>query len=98
MAFFVTCAFDLRSATRQDYEHAYSDLASIGLRKVIVGGKGEEVVAPTTMTAGTFTGDSASAVRDWVREKVKSAFAARRLDSEIFVVVGGNWAWGAATT
>ena len=47
---------------------------------------------------GEFNGHSATEVRDDIRSKVKAAFAARRFKSEIFVIVGGNWAWGATTT
>ena len=98
MAYLVTCTFDLKRATREDYESAYSDLARIGLRRVIAGNDGKEVVAPTTMVLGEFTGTSASSVRDSIRESVRKAFASRGFSSEIFVVVGDNWAWGAHTT
>ena len=98
MSYFVLCTFDLKNANRQDYENAYSDLEKLGLKKVIVGDQGGNVVIPTTTVGGTFTGANASAVRDFVREKAKAAFAARRLVSEIFVLVGDNWAWGGATT
>jgi hypothetical protein len=47
---------------------------------------------------GDYNGTSASSVRDHVRTQVKAAFAARRFRSEIFVAVGENGAWGAATT
>ena len=98
MSYFVLCTFDLKNANRQDYENAYADLEKLGLKKVIVGDQGGSVVIPTTTVAGTFNGDNASAVRDFVREKAKAAFAARRLVSEIFVLVGDNWAWGGAST
>jgi len=98
MSYFVTCTFDLKNASRQDYQNAYADLENIGLKKVIVYAGDKKYVIPTTTTAGTFTGTSAVSVRDFVREKVKNAFTARRLTSEIFVVVGGDWTWGAATT
>ncbi len=98
MSYFATCTFDLKNASNQDYQDAYAALAAIGLRKVVVGDAGKQVVAPTTTTAGEFNGASASAVRDFVREQVREAFKARQFSSEIFVVVGGDWAWGAATT
>jgi hypothetical protein len=98
MSYLVTCTFDLKNASRTDYENAYTDLKRIGLNRVIVSANGSQVVAPTTMTAGEFNGQSATAVRDYVRDKVRAVFSARRLSSEIFVVVGGDWAWGAATS
>jgi hypothetical protein len=47
---------------------------------------------------GTFNGKSAPDVRNEVRDRVQKAFQAGRFSSEIFVVVGGDWAWGGATT
>lgn len=98
MSYLVFCTFDLQGASQKDYDNAYSDLADLGLTKVHKGSKGGDVVIPTTAAMGEYTGASASAVRDDVRAKVKAAFAARRFKSEIFVVVGGDWAWGATTT
>jgi hypothetical protein len=98
MSYFVLCTFDLKNATRQDYDNAYADLENLGLKKVIVSDQGGKVVIPTTTVAGTYTGSSAGAVRDSVCEKVKKAFTARRLVSETFVLVGGDWAWSVATT
>lgn len=99
MAFGVTCTFDLKNASRTDYENAYADLAKIGLSRTVLASGGNKIVAPTTMTIGEFTGTSAEAVRDDVRAKVKAAFKTRGFTSEIFVFVGGqSWTWGAATT
>jgi hypothetical protein len=98
VSYFVLCTFDLKSGTAADYRNAYADLEKLGLRKVIVYGDNKEYVIPTTTVVGSFTGQSAAEVRDHVRDKVKAAFAARRFTSEIFVVVAGDWAWGAATT
>jgi hypothetical protein len=98
MSYFVVCTFDLNNATRADYQNAYADLANIGLHKTVVSDQGKEVVAPTTMTMGTFNGVDAASVRDYVRDRVQAAFRARRFSSEVFVVVAGNWAWGAGTT
>ena len=98
MSYFVLCTFDLKNATRQDYENAYADLAEIGLKRVITYGEGKKLVIPTTTVAGTFTGNSAADVRDYVRDKVQTVFAARGFTSEIFVLVGGDWAWGGTST
>jgi hypothetical protein len=97
MAFLVTCTFDLKDASLDDYREAYSLLDRIGLKKAIVADNGNKVVAPTTTTIGTFTGQNAG-VRDDVRSKVRTAFSNAGFSSEVFVVVGGDWAWGATTT
>ncbi len=98
MSYFVVCTFDLKDASYQDYQNAYADLEGIGLKKVVVYGENEKYIMPTTTVAGTFTGTSVVTVRDYVRERVKTAFAARRFSSEIFVVVASDATWGAETT
>lgn len=96
MGYLAFCTFDLKNASSRDYENAYAELRKIGLKKVIASNDGTNVVIPTTAAIGTFDGSSASSVRDDVRQKVKNAFTTLRLKSEIFIVVGGDWAWGAA--
>lgn len=98
MAYLVFCTFDLKGASSQDYQNAYADLEKLGLKKVQRADGGGDVVIPTTSVMGAFNGNSAGAVRDDVHNWVKSAFSARRFKSEIFLVVGGDWAWGAGTT
>lgn len=97
MSYGVFCTFDLKNASSKDYENAYADLAKIGLKKVVVGNN-SDVVIPTTSVFGEFNGASAGSVRDTVRQKVADAFKARGFKSEIFVFVGGDWAWGSTTT
>jgi len=65
---------------------------------VVKADAGHNVVIPTTSTMGFFNGTGAISVRDSVHDSVKRAFAARRLTSEIFIVVGSDWAWGVGTT
>ena len=98
MSYLVTCSYDLKGGSRTDYENAYADLDKIGLKTAVVSSQGNKVVAPTTMTIGEFNGNSATTVRDDVSDKVQRAFTARRFTSEIFIVVGGDWAWGGRTT
>lgn len=98
MTYLVFCTFDLKNATATDYQNAYADLDAIGLKKVVKGGNGGNVVIPTTAAMGEFDGASAASVRDDISERVRVAFANRRFKSEIFVVVGGDWAWGSRTT
>lgn len=98
MSYLVFCTFDLKNASAQGYQNAYADLAKIGLHKVVKSDGGGQVVIPTTSTMGTFNGTSAVSVREDVTKAVKTAFSNRGFRSEIFVVVGGDWAWGGATT
>ena len=98
MSYLVFCTFDLKNANSQDYKNAYFDLANLGLEKVVKSDMGSDVVIPTTATMGTFNGITAPQVRSDIRDRVRAAFKARRLTSEIFVVVGADWAWGGGTT
>jgi hypothetical protein len=98
MTYLAFCTFDLKNASRQDYVNAYADLQELGLARVMKSSTGNDVVIPTTSVMGEFTGKDAPSVRDGVRQMVRDAFAARGFKSEIFVVIGGNWTWGATTT
>lgn len=98
MSYLVFVTFDLKGASSDDYKNAYADLEKLGLKKVRKGDNGSDAVIPTTSVMGEFDGTSAGQVRDWVRDKVKAVFSARKFKSEIFVVVGGDWAWGSTTT
>lgn len=98
MNYFVICTFDLKKATSTDYKNAYADLEGLGLKKVMVYDGNKQYVIPTTTVAGTYTGQSGVAVRDYVLQKVKAAFATRGFSSEILVVVAENSTWGATTT
>jgi hypothetical protein len=98
MSYLVFCTFDLKNASNQDYQNAYADLEKLGLNRVAVTSQGNKVVIPTTSAMGTFNGTSASAVCTDIRNRVQSAFKARGFKSEIFVIVGGDWAWAPGTT
>ncbi|MBG9792089.1 hypothetical protein ABD76_06050 [Paenibacillus dendritiformis] len=98
MSYLVFCTFDLKNASRTDYDNAYEDLEGLGLSRVQKNNLKGETVIPTTSVMGTYTGESSASVRDHVRAKIKETFKARGLKSEIFVVVGSNGTWGATTT
>lgn len=98
MGYFAICTFDLVNGDDEDYQNAYNDLAKIGFKRDITSNQGSEFRLPTTTTAGTFEGVSAVQLRDDLRDKIKKAFSARRFKSEIFVSLGGDWAWGHDTT
>ncbi|MFZ2911297.1 MAG: hypothetical protein WA094_15520 [Candidatus Desulfobacillus denitrificans] len=98
MSYFVVCTFDLKNGSYDDYQNAYADLAKIGFNRQVKSAQGILITLPTTTTAGEFNGTSSGLVRDDLTERVKRAFEARRFKSEIFVSVGGDWAWGHRTT
>jgi divalent metal cation (Fe/Co/Zn/Cd) transporter len=98
MSYLVFCTFDLKNASNKDYENAYADLELIGLKKVAVASGGTKYVIPTTATMGQFNGTSASSICTEIRDRIEKAFKARGFKSEIFVIVGGDWAWVPGTT
>lgn len=98
MNYLVYCTFDLKNASSRDYDDAYLDLKSIGLTRVVVASKGEQVIIPTTSVLGTFNSTSAVDASEYVREKIKAAFASRGFRSEIFVIGASDWAWTGSTT
>ena len=98
MNYLVFCTFDLKGATFQDYQKAYSALAKLGLKKVVASTNGGDVVIPTTSTMGEFTGANAVSVRDQVSDRVRVAVAALGLKAELFLLVGNDWAWRASAT
>lgn len=98
MSYLVFCTFDLKNPKPGDYDTAYAELSKLGLSRVVTTDSKGKVIIPTTSAMGQLTGASAKEVRDDILRKVRAAFAAKRLTSEIFVVVGGDWAWAAGST
>lgn len=94
MSYFVTVTFDIADGRFEDYEAVYKDFATMGLSRSLRPSQGSAVKLPTTTTAGEFTGQNAGAVRDQICEQTQQVFGRRRLKGEIFVSVGGEWAWG----
>lgn len=94
MAYLVYCTFDLKGATATQYQDAYAELAKLGLQKVVKADDGGSWVIPTTSAMGFLEGGSAEVLRDQIRGRIAAAFAAKRFSAEIFVIVGGDWAWG----
>lgn len=97
MSYFVVVTFDIANGDEEDYETVYEGFAKIGLSTEIASDSKTKIKLPTTTTAGEFNGDSAAAVRDFVCTQTKAVFTANKLKGEIFVSVGGNWAWGHRT-
>ena|SRR5258708_1018596 len=94
MSYFVVVTFDIANGRFEDYEGIYKDFAALGLSRTLRPAEGEPVKLPTTTTAGVFNGQSATGVRDYMCEQTHQCFARRRLRGEIFVSLGGDWAWG----
>lgn len=98
MTYLVFVTYDLKNATAGDYQNAYADLEKLGLKRVHKSSAGGDVVIPTTAVMGEFSGASAASVRSDIRSRVQANFTTRAFGSEIFVVVGDDWAWGAGST
>lgn len=96
-SFFATVAFDLKDANSADYECAEKNLAGVGLYKTVKGDNGNSVELPYNTFAGTFNGEAAATVRDYVLNQAKSSLNKCRLNGRLFVAVGGDWAWGSST-
>ena len=93
MSYFVVVTFDIANGRLEDYEGVYKDFVAMGLTRTLQSGKGKTVRLPTTTTAGEFNGQSAGAVRDYLCDQTQRCFVRRHLRGEIFVSVGGDWAW-----
>jgi len=98
MSYFVSVTFDLESGDTEDYKTIYEDFEKNGLKKRIESGEGNEVTLPTTTTAGEFQGNNAGEIRNDICEKTKAVFSKHGYNGQIFVHVGGDWAWGNRTT
>lgn len=98
MSFFAICSFDLQNADADDYANAYKDLAGLGLQRKLRSSQGNVIMLPTTMVGGEFNTSSTGTLRDNLTASIKKAFEARRFKSEIFVLVGDDWAWGHRVT
>lgn len=95
MSYFVICSFDLANCNYEDYQNAYNDLSTIGLRRDIVSSQGQTIRLPTTTAAGEFNGESTGQIRTDLLERISSAFHRRGFSHEVFLsVAGSDWAWG----
>lgn len=97
MSYFVTVSFDLKNAQWEDYERIYNAFAALGLKKQLNASNGNVVQLPTTTCAGEFNGASAGAVCDDLASRCKAAVEQLNLSGEVFVAVGGDWAWAHRT-
>ncbi len=98
MSYLVFCTFDLKNADSTDYKNAYSDLSSIGLNRIQTASNSNKIVIPTTSVMGEFNGTSSASVTSDIQAKVQAIFKSRKLISEIFIVVGGDWSWSGSST
>jgi len=98
MSLLAICSFDLKNANSEDYKNAYADLEELGLTRFQKSDKGYVTAIPTTSAMGKFSGKNSAELRDELRHRIRLAFAARRFESRIFVVVGDKWAWAVEST
>lgn len=94
MSYFVVVTFDIANGRFEDYEAIYRDFAALGLSRTLKSGQGNTTKLPTTTTAGEFNGQGPGVVRDHVCDQTQQCFRRRSLRGEVFVSVGGDWAWG----
>lgn len=97
MSYLAIVSFDIKNGDADDYDNVYKGFEAIGLKKTITPDKGEAIMLPTTTTAGEFTGQSAATVRDSLCTDTQAVFTRNNIHGEIFVAVGGGWAWGRRT-
>lgn len=98
MSYLCLVTFDLSNASAENYQEAYKDLAQIGFSTTVTGSSDKQISLPNTTCVGEFSGSDAASIRDSLVARVQSAFKARGFSSKIFVMVGGDWAWGYKTT
>jgi hypothetical protein len=97
MSYFVTVTFDIHDGSAADYTTTYAEMAKIGLRPTIITNSGTRVDLPASTVAGEFNYPSAKTVRDDISQRAQDIFARNRLSGNVFVAVGGDWAWGQRT-
>lgn len=98
MSYLCLVTFDLSNASAENYQDAYRDLAAIGFSTTVTGSSNKQISLPNTTCVGEFSGSDAASIRDSLVARVQSAFKTRGFSSKIFVMAGGDWAWGYRTT
>lgn len=94
MSYLALVTFDIKDGDADDYATIYAELAKLGFATHLTAGNGNTVQLPTTTCAGTFTASSAAAARDDLTARVEQLFVRNGLTGEVFVAIGGDWAWG----
>jgi hypothetical protein len=84
----VYCSFHLENASQLDYNNAFAGLDSLGLKRVVKGSSGSNYFLPGNSVLGVFQDQSSAALGTRVQQLIASAFTARKLKSEIFLLVG----------
>ena len=94
MSYFVHVTFDISNQTSGTDQALEGVLNEMGLYATIVGLSKKTLKLPANTFAGEFTGDGAGRIRDDLCTRIQDVFRSRGIKSDIFVTVGGNWAWG----
>ena len=93
MSYIAIVSFDIKNGSTKDYENVYKGFETIGLKRIITSDNGKNILLPTTTTAGQFSEQTAVAVRDDLCTKTEAVFTRNGIHGEIFIAVGGDWAW-----
>lgn len=94
MSFLVTVSFDLKNASAQDYQNVDQEFSKIGLSRTIEGSTGKNHSLPDNTYSGEFEGSSVGKVRNDLADRVSEALRNAGVKSQVYIVVGGSWAWG----
>ena len=97
MSYLVSVSFDIENASSDQYNQVKEELNDIGFSDTISGNAKVKVKLPDNTFAGEFEGSSSTKIRDDLRKQVKEIFKSLNLKAEIFIHVGGNWAWGSSS-
>jgi len=91
--------YDLVGADSAAYLAVDSALEKVGLRKSAIHSDvtDDEAELPGNTFSAKLEGTSASAIRDDIRIKMKTALQGAGVKGRVFVAVGSSWAWGTAS-
>ncbi|MDA3886871.1 MAG: hypothetical protein PF638_14885 [Candidatus Delongbacteria bacterium] len=101
MSFTVTVTFDIHNSEDVDYDEITKLLESIKLYKSVKSDKNKVIELPNNTYFGEFDSpqiESAGDLRDRVIDWIEKEFKKQNLSSNIFIVIGGDWALGCKTT
>jgi len=101
MSYAVTVTFDIHNSENADYDEINEALVSIGLYKNIKANNNKTISLPNNTYFGEFNNyqtNSAGDLRENIANRIKKEFDKMKLKSNIFVAVGGDWAWGSSKT
>lgn len=98
MSYFVMVTFDIKNPKNSDYDTANNILYKIGLEGTLTRTESSPTKLPNNTYAGEFEGESAGKIRQDLCTEISEEFKKSHIKASIFVLVGGDWAWGKRKT